>query len=288
MVAVSRENVPIDDDGVVVVSRENATLPRRLVPTPEPEAEAAPEPEARRGRSTSGPRRTRASRRSRSADVTFEESEVEEGTDTEDSAAMQPLGVLLALPEEARAHPSWLEPPCTEEAVQVHRRYLRRLAIASAKKLRASRQLGRPESVANDLAQEYAVLMTMIIVCRSPTTRLQRQRAFVERAEKRMKRAQDDVRRVPRQSYRQMSMAGMVCLCQSVNLLDGRVIGLPENIAASAMLGQCAPSTRLRPGGSAADVTDDGSASEFMWYFEKTRGFAFVVYLSLAGVPVSL
>eukprot|EP00959_Pyramimonas_sp_CCMP1952_P216205 4522003-Pyramimonas_sp.AAC.1 len=64
------------------------------------------------------------------------------------------------------------------------------MAVASAKTHRASRELGLPTSILEAQEQEDSVLMTMIIVARTPEVRLARQRAFVERAQRRSDRAE--------------------------------------------------------------------------------------------------
>ena len=151
--------------------RERPVAPEEAPPAAtgsgQPDEEPAPA-----GASRPRERARRRSRRpaSRSPDVTFEDTEGE-GSEVE-NGPQEALGVLPALPEEARRHGSWIEPPVTAEALAEHRRNLRRSAIAAAKKIRASRALGLAAAALEGQEHEYAVLVTMIIVARGSRERI--------------------------------------------------------------------------------------------------------------------
>eukprot|EP00959_Pyramimonas_sp_CCMP1952_P034955 731970-Pyramimonas_sp.AAC.1 len=63
---------------------------------------------------------------------------------------------MHSLPEQARAHQAWAQPPTVPAAFVNRRRNLRRVAVASARMLRASRELGLPTSILEAQEQEYS------------------------------------------------------------------------------------------------------------------------------------
>ncbi len=89
-------------------------------------------------------------------------------SDADDEVRSPALGILPALPQDARQHPSWVDPPSDERALAAHRRALRQIAAATGKRLQASIDLGASEEIIASQKREYSVQLCMIITARAP------------------------------------------------------------------------------------------------------------------------
>ncbi len=99
------------------------------------------------------------------------------------------LGVLPALPHEARLHPSWVDLPTDPQQLEEKRKQLRSAVMASGNRLRSARDLGNSAEVVFGIEQEYAMLLCAQLLARPPQQRLERQRHYVENVETKLGRA---------------------------------------------------------------------------------------------------
>ena len=101
-----------------------------------------------------------------------------------------PLGSLPALPHEARAHNSWIEPPTEARELAAHRRVFRDMAASTGRRVRAAREFAMSDEQLRSLELEHAAPMCAIIVARSPGGRCDRQPSFEAKAAARLEKSQ--------------------------------------------------------------------------------------------------
>ncbi|CAK0792563.1 unnamed protein product, partial [Prorocentrum cordatum] len=95
-----------------------------------------------------------------------------------------------AEPEVAQAHRLWLPPPNSVKELKAHRARLKESLDAIERQIHSAYEMGQTRTVISALEQDYSVILYQVMYARDAKTRVDQQKAYLDRIRKRLSDAQ--------------------------------------------------------------------------------------------------